>query len=238
MKKESVLFGIIGILIGSVIGFMVANNLNRTAITTATGSASSNSSNPAFPPGHPPIGGEMGEAPGGQQAGSMPQITESIEKAKQNPDDFEAQMTAGDLYYQISRFDDASKFFEAAAKLKPAEREPLIKLGNSSFESEKYTDAEAWYAKALEKDPKDVNVRTDYGLTFYLREPRDLPRAIKEYNAALAIDPNREITLQNLALAYADAADKANLATTLERLKKINPENPAIKKIEARPPGS
>src|SRR5213080_812309 len=107
---------------------------------------------------------------------------ETIEKAKQQPQDFEAQMTAADLYYQIQRFDDAAKFYEAASKLKPADTEPMIKLGNAYFDAAqtaaennnmqaatpKFALAERWYAEALEKEPKNISVRTDLGLTFFL----------------------------------------------------------------------
>ena len=89
-----------------------------------------------------------------------------------------------------------------------------------------------WYLLALEKEPKNIAVRTDLGLTFFLRTPRDVNRAIKEYNVSLGIDPISEITLQNLVLAYRENGDKENLRVTLEKLKKVNPNNPAISRVE------
>ena len=141
-------------------------------------------------------------------------------------------MTAADLYYQIQRFEDAAKYYEVASKLKPMEAEPIIKAGNAFFDAEKYEIAESWYVRALEKEPKNISVRTNLGLTFFLREPRDIDRAIKEYKVSLGIDPEHEITLQNLALAYSEKGDKDNLKATVEKLKKINPKNPAVIKAE------
>ena len=138
-------------------------------------------------------------------------------------------MTAADLYYQIQRFDDARKFYEAANKLKPADAEPLVKLGNVNFDLKKFEEAEKWYNAALKKDPKQVSVRTDYGLTFFLRTPPDVDRAISEYQTSLGIDPNHEITLQNLVVAYREKGDVENARKTLERLAKVNPDNPAVK---------
>src|SRR3712207_7921773 len=43
-----------------------------------------------------------------------------------------------------------------------------------------YETAEKWYAAALAKNPDDLNVRTDLGLTFYLRQPPNIERAIAE----------------------------------------------------------
>ncbi len=230
MKKENIMFGVFGLIVGLVVGFVFANSVNQTTIeTTSAQTTTGSTSNPAIPPDHPPLGTSMGDA---TQTAPIPQVMESIEKAKQQPQNYEAQMTAADLYYQIQRFEDAAKYYEVAAKLKPADAEPLIKAGNAHFDAEKYETAEKWYLLALEKEPKNLGVRTDLGLTFYLRTPRDIDRSIKEYKFALDIEPNHEITLQNLAIAYNEEGDKDNLRTTIEKLKKINPNNPAVTRLE------
>lgn len=233
MRKDNIMFGVFGIVAGLVVGFVFANSLNKAGVekpaTAQTASTSGVSGNPAMPADHPPLGTSTGDA---TQTAPVAQVMESIEKAKQQPQNYEAQMTAADLYYQIQRFDDAAKYYEAAAKLKPTEAEPLIKAGNAYFDAEKYETAEKWYTLALEKEPKNIAVRTDLGLTFFLRTPRDINRAIKEYNVSLGIDANNEVTLQNLVLAYRENGDKENLRVTLEKLKKVNPSNPAVTKTE------
>ncbi|MEQ1921108.1 MAG: tetratricopeptide repeat protein [Pyrinomonadaceae bacterium] len=244
MKKDNVMFVVLGLVVGLVIGFMGANSINKTApgqtatTTSTTAANTSGSGIPNLPADHPPLGTSSGNTAGGggdvdqARAAQMPQIAAAIDKAKQNPNDYEAQMVAADLYYQIERFDDAAVLYEAASKIKPGEFEPMVKAGNAYFDAEKYEPAEKWYLKALEKDPKNINARTDLGLTFFLREPRNIERAIKEYKAALVIDPNHEITLQNLTLAYMENGDKQNLAMTMEKLKAINPNNPVILKSQ------
>lgn len=227
MTKDNVLFAVVGILIGLIIGFFGANQLNRSATgPSATTTSNTNTRNPILPPDHPSIGTGATPQP---QGGALPQVTKAIEKAKQQPENYEAQMTAADLYYQIQRFEDAGKLYAAANKLKPGEAEPLVKLGNVNFDMGKYEEAEKWYDAALKKDPSQVSVRTDYGLTFFLRTPRDIDRAIKEYQASLGINPNHEITLQNLVVAYREKGDAENALKTLERLAKVNPDNPAVK---------
>lgn len=229
MKKENIMFGIIGLLLGSIIGFMFANSINRSTIETstlATTSAPSANSNPALPPDHPPIGASDGQT----GAAAIQQVTAAIEKAEAEPQNFEAQMTAADLYYQIQRFEEAAKFYEAASKLKPNDAEPFVKAGNAYFDTENYLEAEKWYTLALAKNPKDITARTDLGLTFYLREPRDIDRAIKEYKASLAVNPKHEVTLQNLVIAYREKGDAANLQKTVDELRAVNPNNPALQK--------
>jgi tetratricopeptide (TPR) repeat protein len=229
VTKDKLIYGVVGLVFGLIIGFMFANRLNREAApapSTSATSASMPASNSALPPDHPPIG-QSGD---GGAGGAVPQVMAAIEKARQNPEDFEAQMTAGDLYYQIQRFPDAAKFYEAANRIRPNQDEPIIKLGNALFDAEQYEQAATWYEKALQQRPKDVNVRSDLGLTYFLREPRDIDRAIKEFQTSLSIDPNHEMTLQNLAIAYSEKGDKENAEKTVERLKKVNPENPVVVK--------
>lgn len=232
MKKDNIMFGVLGLVVGLIVGFAVANSINKTAYENPENSRASNSAsnkNPALPPNHPPLGDATGEQ---SQSAPRPEVMAAIEKAKADPKNYEAQMTAGDLFYQIGRFDEAAAFYETAAKLKAGDPEPMIKAGNANFDAEKYETAEKWYLQALEKDPKNVNVRTDLGLTFFLRAPRDLDRAIKEYKASLSVKPEHEITLQNLVLAYDEKDDRENFAATLEKLRKINPNNPVVKRID------
>ena len=223
------MFGSFGLILGLVIGFVFSNSVNRSAGGTATtpaAASNTSASQGALPPDHPPIGPS---AAGENRGVPMPQIAEAIEKARLEPNNYEAQMTAADLYYQIQRFAEAASMYEAAAKLRPEEAEPLIKAGNAHFDTEQYEQAEKWYLLALQKEPKNLSVRTDLGLTFFLREPPDLDRAIKEYKTSLAIDADHELTLQNLAAAYREAGDADNTSSTLERLRKVNPNNPALR---------
>jgi len=247
MRKDSIMFLVLGLVVGLAVGFMVANSINRSALeqqpsTTARSGESDN--NPALPPGHPPLGApNSNSAP---QSGTRPEVMAAIDRAKARPEDYEAQMTAADLYYQIQRFDEAARFYEAAAKLKPADAEPMIKAGNAYFDkgatavenndrensTPDFVKAEKWYQAVLQKEPKNVSVRTDLGLAFFLRSPRDVDRAIKEYKTSLSIEPEHEMTLQNLAEAYKEKNDKENLQATLEKLRKVNPNNPVVTRTD------
>ena len=228
------MFVVLGLVVGLVVGFMGANSINKSAYEKPVESTASNSEpnkNPALPPNHPPLNSTADDKP---QGAPRPEVLVAIEKAKNEPQNYEAQMTAADLYYQIQRFDDAAKIYENAAKLKPNDTEPMIKAGNAYQDGEKYEQAEKWYLKTLEKEPKNINVRSDLGLTFFLREPRDIEIAIKEYKTSLAINPNHEITLQNLAVAYSEKNDRENYLATFEKLKKVNPNNKLVLKTEEK----
>lgn len=234
MRKDNVMFVVLGLVVGLVIGFMGANSINRSAYlkpVEASVSTAGQNKNPALPPNHPSLNSTADDKP---QGGTRPEVMAAIEKAKNEPQNYEAQMTAADLYYQIQRFDEAAKIYENAARLKPTETEPMIKAGNAYQDGEKYEQAEKWYLKVLEKEPKNINVRSDLGLTYFLREPRDIDKAIREYKTSLTVNPNHEITLQNLAVAYSEKNDRENYLTTFEKLKKVNPNNKLVLKTEEK----
>ena len=134
-------------------------------------------------------------------------------------------------------------------KIKPDAADVWVKIGNVYFDSgndkldqkqsgnAEFEQAQTWYEKYLAKNPDDINVRTDLGLTFYLRQPADFDRAIKEYRTSLAKNPNHELTLQNLAVALSRKGDTAALEEVVERMRKVNPNNPVVTGV-ASPPSS
>src|SRR5713226_883293 len=114
MTRDNLLFAIIGILLGFIIGFMLANSIlqREAAIRAAPTSAQQAQS---LPPNHPPISGDQAGDP--QQM--FTQVQEAMKQAREQPSNFEAQLTAAKLEYQIQRFDQAIEYLLAANKLRP-----------------------------------------------------------------------------------------------------------------------
>lgn len=220
MNKENFLFGIIGLLLGLIIGFMFANSVNQSAVRPVPATMSQN---PNMPPGHPEINTNSGAM--------QPQAQAAIENAKQNPNDFDAQIKAAEVYYQIGRYEGAIEFLKQANKLKPEDYDTIVNLGNAYFDASRYEDAEKSYSAALAKKPDDVNVRTDFGLTFIFRDPPNYDRAVQEFSRSLEKDPNHPQTLQNLTVAYTKKGDAAKAKETLSRLESIDASNAAIPKL-------
>jgi tetratricopeptide (TPR) repeat protein len=196
MKKDNILFTIIGLFAGLIIGFLGANQLNRSQI------------NQTSLPVQPSQAGSS--AAGNNASAAVPAVAEAIEKADKNPDDFEAQMKAGEMFARIKNFEKAIPYFEKANKLKPNDYQILVNTGNACFDAKKWLDAEKYYEKALAIKSDDIAVRTDFGVTFAERENPDYDRAIKEFETSLKIKPNHEPTLFNLAVAYFKKGDLKN----------------------------
>lgn len=222
MNKENLLFAIVGLLLGLIIGFMFANSVNQNAVTRVP-PTTMNPQNASIPPGHPEINSNT--------AAMQPQVQAAIEKAKSEPDNFEAQVKAAEVYYQIGRFEGAVDFLKQANKLKPDDYETIVNLGNAYFDAGRYEDAEKWYSSALARKADDVNVRTDLGLTFIFRDPPNYDRAVQEFSRTLEINPNHIQALQNLTVAYTKKGDGAKAKSTLARLESLDSTNSAIPKL-------
>jgi tetratricopeptide (TPR) repeat protein len=229
MTKDNILFAFVGVLLGFIIGFMFANNANqRAGLPPAT--AAMAQQNTQLPPDHPPITQTGATA---QQGPAMADVEAAIKLAKEQPDNFDAQMKAAESYYQIQRFDDAVEYLKRANQLKPDAVETIVILGDVNFDAGRYEEAEKWYTQALKLKPDNVNVRTDLGLTFFFRTPQDIDRAIKEFKASLEVDPNHIQTLQNLTVAYTKRGDAAQAQSTIEKLEKVAPDNQALPKLRS-----
>src|SRR5262245_28022182 len=117
MNKQNIMFGVAGLFLGLIIGFMFANSVNRsTTAPVPVANSAAPTGGGGLPPNHPAIGTDNGQAPGpggGGGGGPVPEVAKAIDKAKSEPQNYEAQMTAADLYYQIQRFEEAAQFYEA-----------------------------------------------------------------------------------------------------------------------------
>lgn len=228
MTKENVLFGIVGLLLGLILGFMITNSINRGAMTNTPTTANMLGGNSNIPAGHPDI---SGNGAGQTAGGMMPEVQSALEAANKEPKNYDAQIKAAELYYQIQQYDKAIEFLQKANGLKPDNYEVKVNLGNAYFDSNNFLEAEKWYSQALTQKADDVNVRTDLGLTFMFRETPDYPRAIQEFTRSLELDPNHKQTLQNLTVAYTRIGDAEKAKSTLVKLESIDATNTSLTKL-------
>lgn len=238
MTKENSLFLTIGVLLGFIVGFMFVNTVNQRAaarMSTAAAIAPSDIDLPSSADGAANESGaqtsSIAVADPRAAQGMQAAVQAQVQQARNAPNDFDAQFKAGELFYQIQRYDDALEFWQKANKLRPDDYETVVKLGNANYDAGRYQDAERWYTSALLKKPDDVNVRTDLGLSFYLRTPPDVDRAIKEFRRSLQSDANHEQTLQNLAIALTTKGEAKEAREMLARLEQVNPKSAALPQI-------
>lgn len=218
--QKNTFFGLfIGLVIGLIVGFFTANTINRSALNQPTVAQNAPQINA------PSSNVQQSVAVQTTQNAPMPQIAETLEKAKNEPNNFEAQMKAGDMHAQIQRFDSAVEYYEKAHKIKPDDYQTIVKTGNAYFDSKQFESAEKWYLQALEKNPDDIDVRTDLGVTFVERANPDLDRAAKEFQTSLQKNPKHEPSIYNLAIAYFKKGNAEEAQKAVQKLEEINPQS-------------
>jgi tetratricopeptide (TPR) repeat protein len=151
MNRENLLFAVIGLLLGFIVGFMFASS---RATQMQMASATQN-----LPADHPPIGAQSG---GTDPAAMREQVTAQITKARNEPQNFDAQVQAANLFWQIQRYDQAIEFLLRANQIKPTDYETVATLGLVNLDAGHYDQAEKWYRAAIKMRSDDE--RTAAGL--------------------------------------------------------------------------
>jgi tetratricopeptide (TPR) repeat protein len=232
MTKDNILFAIIGVLLGVIVGYVFATNIKqrdtatRAPVSTTAGQMAQDSE---LPENHPQISSNTEK----DQVGESSEDAAAVQQAQAEPDNFDAQMQAAAILYQNRRFDEAIQLLMHANQLRPDSYEAIVALGNTNFDAGRYEAAEKWYTAALVKNPKDVNVRTDLGLSFMFQEPSDVDRAVKEFRKSLETNPSHEQTLQNLAVALTKKGSFDEAEATLKKLSEVNSENSSLSKLRS-----
>lgn len=183
MSRENLLFGIIGILLGFIVGFMFASSMSQKTQTAAT------SASQDMPADHPPVGAPNA-AGGGNPEQVRAQVTADIEKARNEPTNFDAQVKAAELYYRIGRFDQAIEFLLKANQLKPTDYNTVVTLGMVNYDAGHYDPAEKWFRAAIKMKPDDVTVLE--GLTETTLQKKDAKGAEEALAQLEKTNPNSQ----------------------------------------------
>jgi tetratricopeptide (TPR) repeat protein len=108
----------------------------------------------------------------------------------------------------------------------------LMELANKFYDAARYEEAIPYYRRVLTLEPHNVNVSTDLGTAlFYTGKP---DAAIAQFNQSLQIDPHHAQTLHNLVVVNLQGKKDINAAKeALDRLKRIDPNNPSIPNLQS-----
>jgi len=149
------------------------------------------------------------------------ELATTEEELKENPNDGDAwankadlEYSLGSLFYQTGKTEEGLKYFnqatesyQEAIKYKPDDVHLRNDLASVAYYAGKYDLAEANYKKAIELDPKYVNVRVNYGLFLY-DVKKDYAGAVKEWETALAAKPENEEDVKTIESLIAAAKEK------------------------------
>jgi tetratricopeptide (TPR) repeat protein len=235
MNKKIFWLSIIGIIISFAGGFLLANALNRNEINNLT-AENERLKNEKVQTGQNNPESELTEN----------EIEEKLAEAEKNPDNFNFQKGLGlGLYrYAMLRQDKAllnkvEKLLQRAYELNSDDYEVIVSLGNIYFDlgqinkdQNSNDKARKLYIEALAKNPKDINVRTDLGLTYLLTESPQVEKASDELEKSLEIDPKNERALQYMTETQIKQGNNKKASEYLAKLKEVNAQNSGIEDLE------
>ncbi len=185
MTRDNFLFAVIGILLGFIVGFMLHGVMSQRDAERAAAPITQRQQQ--LPPDHPPVGSDSST---GDPQQSMEQVQQTIGRARSNPKDFEAQIMAANLEYQIGQYDEAIKFLLTANQIKPDDYNTVANLGMVNMDAGHLDAAEKWYRAALAKKPDDVAVLD--GLCNVLLTAGKKPQAEEMVNKLAKANPSNQ----------------------------------------------
>ena len=184
MNRDNLLFAIIGLLLGFIVGFMLHGVMSQRDVPSRATAGSTQQGQ--LPPNHPPVGGDSGGDP--QQV--FQQVQAAMKEAREKPNDFDAQVLAAKLEYQVQRYDQAIEYLLKANQLRPDNFEVLVMLGVANLDAGHFDKAETWYRAALAKKPDDMPALDGF-CAVLLSEGKVKP-AEEAINKLAKIDPTNE----------------------------------------------
>lgn len=182
MTRENLLFSIIGLLLGFIVGFMFASSMNQKYGPGTQATANSQS----LPSEHPPVSANAA----GNEGGMQPDVMASIDQARKEPKNFEAQLKAAELYYRIKMYDQSIEYLLKANRIKPDDYQTVVTLGMVNLDAGHFDTAATWYKAATKMKTDDVMVLA--GLAETMLQKGDAKAAEEAIARFEKVEPNSQ----------------------------------------------
>jgi cytochrome c-type biogenesis protein CcmH/NrfG len=173
MRKESIVFGIAGIFFGVLVGWIIGSQQAPAVV--------------------PPPAAAAAPAAGSQSAQAPPPFDEARAaalkaSADRNPGDAGLRVQLGNLYFDAERYDDATRWYEAALKVDPRNVNASTDLGIAYYYSNQPDRALAQFDNSLAIDPKHSKTLLNIGIVRAFAK-QDLDGAEKAWQRVLDVAP-------------------------------------------------
>jgi tetratricopeptide (TPR) repeat protein len=241
MGRKGFWIASIGIIFGFAGGFFFANMLNRQEIESLKAKAA-----PTQDAAKMDLGKAQGTEPNDQDL-TPDEIRQKIALADRNSTNIAFQRDLGlSLYLYAGAKKDAALLTDArrlmlrAYEKEPKDNELLLALGNVSFDigqskhdNKSLDEARKYYDQALRLKPKQVDVQTDIGSTYFLEDPPQYEKALTEYRKSLQIEPEHTRTLDNISRTLIMLGRLDEAEDSLSKLKKLDAHYPGLSELES-----
>jgi cytochrome c-type biogenesis protein CcmH/NrfG len=172
MTSRQIVFGVVGVIVGFILGYFVATAMRPGAASPPTEVAAAPES--GLPQNHPSLA-------------DIQKLQDWQRQAEADPRDRQVRILLGNSYYDMKRFDAATRWYEEALRLDPNDPNVTTDLGTCYLYTDNPTRAIELYRKSLQMDPK--HSQTLQNLGFALFSTTDFKGAIKTWEELLALHP-------------------------------------------------
>jgi cytochrome c-type biogenesis protein CcmH/NrfG len=174
MRKDAVIFGIAGVFFGLLVGWIIGS---QQAVGSRT-------PQPANAP-------QAASAAPAQSAPALDEAKVSALKtaADRNPSDAETRVQLGNLYFDAERYDEATRWYEAAVGIDPKNVNASTDLGITYYYTNKPDAALAQFERSLAIDPTHSKTLLNVGIVRAFAK-EDLTGAAKAWERVLEVAPN------------------------------------------------
>lgn len=237
MKGKIIWLSVVAVLVSFAGGFLLANALNRNEINQLRAENGRLTSSAA-----------ESKQTDSEAELSDDEVRDRIAAADKNPNDAAFQKNLGlALYRYAAMKQDANLLAEVGRLLNrayesnPKDYDVVVALGNIYFDigyfkkdNQPFEKAREFYQKALAEKPNDIDVRTDFGLTYFLANPPEYDKAIAEFQKSLQNNPKHEKSLQVMAQTLLAENKVAEAEKFVARLKEANANNKYLTQLESQ----
>jgi Flp pilus assembly protein TadD len=212
--RSNISLVVIGLLLGLFSGFKLANSQYRSRQNEALNRRVAQTA------------GRL-SGPGANSAGSQGEVAETINKAKANPNDADAQMEAASQFIQIERPQEALPFLQQADRAKPNDPRINAGLGVAYFMLGQFDEAVSFLKQSRELGATEPTV-TSLLIGSYIQTGKNLDEAdrlLKELEAQ-GLAPSKLARIrEDLNAARSGKSAKAGAKSDSKTMLQHGPEN-------------
>lgn len=177
MKKESVVFALAGAVFGLIAGWVIGSQ--QAIRSTARAPAAQTAAAP--------------QAPGATRPRTPPALDEgdvrkNQDLAEREPDNIEARVRLGNLYFDAERYQDAAHWYEAALAIDSTDPDVSTDLGVAYYYLDQPDRALKQFEHSLRLDPKHTKTMLNMGIVRAFGK-QDLDGAVKAWEQVIALAP-------------------------------------------------
>ena len=136
-----------------------------------------------------------------------------------------AMLGLAEIAFQRNQIKEAGVWINKAVEIAPDNPHAQTSLGRYLRQTGHYKGSQDAFRKAIEFGPSMTEPRIALG-DLYLTVFNKPKEAVKTYQSALAIDPNRAAAYYALGVAHFKLGDNANAVTKLKKASTLEPGNP------------